>query len=122
MKQLQEIIKISCIRYNYYHQIYFLLLLTLFLEDSTGDEFKRGEDRPLLLKRGGMWRHGPWCDPTNVGMVPPAGYKKHRPAYPLEEHLRWWWNKKKQTLVKNRNKKQSRNYEKWRDGRTDGPV
>lgn len=81
-----------------------LLLLTLFLEDSTSDEFKRGEDRSLLLKRGGMGRHGSWSDPTNVGMVPPAGNKEHRTAYPLEEHLRSWGNKTKTHVKKNKTK------------------
>lgn len=61
--------------------------LTLFLEDATRDKFKGSEDRPLLLKGGGVGGHGAWSDASNVGMVPPAGYKKHWSAHPFPKHL-----------------------------------
>lgn len=61
--------------------------LTLFLEDPAGDKLKRGEDGPLLLKRGGVGGHGTWSDASNVGMVPPAGNKEYWPAYSFLEHL-----------------------------------
>lgn len=34
-----------------------------------------------------MGGHGAWSDASNVGMVPPAGYKKHWSAHPFPKHL-----------------------------------
>lgn len=61
--------------------------LTLFLEDPTSDKFEGSEDSTLLLQGGGMGGHGAWSDSSNVGVVPPAGYKEHWPAHPFSKHL-----------------------------------
>lgn len=60
---------------------------TFLLENSTADELKRNEDCPLLLEGGGVGGHGARSDPSDVGVVPPAGYKEHRPARSSSEHL-----------------------------------
>lgn len=77
-----------------------------------------------------MGRHGPWSDAANVGMVPPAGNKKHRTAYPLQEHLGLGLKKekksksmfkkkrRKKTLKKNK-KNQSSKCEEKVEGQTD---
>lgn len=61
--------------------------LTLLLEDSLGDEFEGGEDRPLLLETGGVRGHRAWSNAPDISMMPSAGYEKHRAAHAITKHL-----------------------------------
>jgi len=62
--------------------------LTFFLEDPSGYKLKGNEDRPLLLKGGRVGGHRAWSNASDVSMMPPAGYKEHRPADSFSEHLK----------------------------------
>lgn len=64
-----------------------LLQLTLFLEDTSLDQFEGQKYGTLLLQCGRVRRHRARCDTSNVCMVSSARHVEHRPCLTWPKHL-----------------------------------